>query len=152
MKLHTLEQEQILPIPIEEAWAFFSSPKNLDEITPDELGFKIESCRSNSIHEGQIITYKVMVFPGIWISWVTEIKAVQEGTSFIDEQRFGPYAFWHHRHTFESVEGGVLMKDLVYYGMPFGPIGSLVHALFVKRKLGQIFSFRREMLETRFAG
>lgn len=150
MKLYTLEQEQILPIRIEDAWAFFSSPKNLDEITPDELGFKIESCRSDSIHEGQIITYKVMVFPGIWISWVTEIKAVEEGISFIDEQRFGPYAFWHHRHTFESVEGGVLMKDLVYYGMPFGPIGLLVHALLVKRKLGKIFAFRREMLDSRF--
>ena len=150
MKIHTLEQEQWLPIDLGEAWDFFSSPRNLDQITPDELGFKIESCRSDTMHNGQIITYKVMVFPGIWVSWVTEIKGVEEGHCFVDEQRIGPYAFWHHRHTFESVEGGVLMKDLVYYAMPFGPIGSLVHALFVRRKLESIFSYRRSILENRF--
>jgi ligand-binding SRPBCC domain-containing protein len=152
MKIHTLEQEQLLPIALDEAWSFFSSPRNLDEITPPELGFKIESCRSDVMHEGQIITYKVMVFPGIWIPWVTEIKAVEEGKSFIDEQRFGPYAFWHHRHTFEAVEGGVKMGDIVHYGMPFGPLGSLVHALFVRAKLKRIFGFRRAVLEQRFPG
>lgn len=152
MKIHTLEQEQWLPISIEEAWRFFSSPRNLDEITPDELGFRIDSCLSDSMHDGQIITYQVMVFPGIWVSWVTEIKGVDEGRAFIDEQRFGPYKFWHHRHTFEESAGGVLMKDLVYYGMPFGFIGGIVHRLFVRRKLTQIFGFRRSMLETRFGG
>ena len=135
---------------MEEAWRFFSSPRNLDEITPAELGFKIESCRSDVMHEGQIITYKVMVFPGVWVPWVTEIKAVEEGTSFIDEQRFGPYGFWHHRHLFEPIEGGVRMTDLVHYGLPFYPFGELAHGLIVRPKLERIFSFRRKVLAERF--
>lgn len=148
--IHTLEQEQFLPISMEAAWEFFSSPRNLDEITPPELGFKIESLRSDTMHEGQIITYKVKMLPGVWIPWVTEIKAVDEGKSFVDEQRFGPYKFWHHRHWFEAVEGGVLMKDLVYYAMPFWPFGELGHGIFVGPKLKKIFGFRREVLEKRF--
>ena len=150
MKIHTLEQEQILPIPMAEAWEFFSTPHNLDEITPDDLGFKITSPDVGKMHEGQIITYKVMVAPLIWLTWVTEIKCVEEGCSFIDEQRFGPYKFWHHRHHFEPCEGGVRMTDRVHYALPFGPFGNIAHALFVRRKLKWIFDFRRKVLEKRF--
>ena len=148
--IHALEQEQFLPISMAEAWEFFSSPRNLDAITPPELGFRIESLRSEKMHEGQIIIYKVKIMPGVWIPWVTEIKAVDEGESFVDEQRFGPYKFWHHRHWFEEVEGGVLMKDLVHYAMPFWPFGELGHGVFVAPKLKTIFGFRREILEKRF--
>jgi len=150
--MHVLEQEQELPITPEEAWAFFSSPRNLDAITPPDLGFRIESCRSETMHEGQIITYRVKVAPGLWLPWVTEIKAVDEGRSFVDEQRFGPYKFWHHRHGFEAVDGGVRMVDLVHYALPFGPLGAIVHALFVRRKIEWIFRFRRRELERRFGG
>ncbi len=150
MKIHTLEQEQRLPITMEEAWDFFSSPRNLDEITPRDLGFKIISLSGEKMHEGQIITYKVMIFPGIWVPWVTEIKAVEAGKSFVDEQRFGPYKFWHHRHTFEEIPGGVLMRDLVHYGLGFGPFGAIAHAVFVKAKLKMIFNFRKETLSKRF--
>lgn len=150
MTVHTLEQEQRLPITLDAAWEFFSSPRNLDEITPCELGFKIVSLPGEKIYEGQIITYKVMIVPGIWVPWVTEIKAVDERKSFVDEQRFGPYKFWHHRHTFEEIRGGVLMRDLVHYGLGFGPLGAIAHGLFVRSKLEMIFEFRRETLVKRF--
>lgn len=150
MKVHVLEQTQRLAISLDEAWAFFSSPRNLDEITPPELGFRIESCRSDTMHEGQIITYKVMVFPGVWVPWVTEIKAVQQRASFVDEQRSGPYAFWHHRHHFAPVDGGVEMTDLVHYALPFWPFGELAHGLIVRPKLERIFGYRREILAERF--
>lgn len=150
MKVHTLSQEQRLPITPAAAWEFFSSPRNLDEITPRDLGFRIVSLPGEKMYEGQIITYQVMIVPGIWIPWVTEIKAVDEGRSFIDEQRFGPYKFWHHRHTFEEIPGGVLMRDLVHYGLGFGPLGAVAHGLFVRSKLEMIFRFRRETLEKRF--
>ena len=148
--IHVLEQEQWLPLTMAEAWSFFSSPRNLDAITPPDLGFRIVSLLSEKMHEGQIVTYKVKVAPTVWISWVTEIKAVEEGRSFVDEQRFGPYKFWHHRHTFEERDGGVLMRDVVHYALPFGPIGEVVHGLFVRRKLEWIFGFRRKELERRF--
>ena len=150
MTLHTLAQEQRLPITLKAAWEFFSSPRNLDEITPRELGFKIVSLPGEEMYEGQIITYKVMIFPGIWVPWITEIKSVEGRKSFVDEQRFGPYKFWHHRHTFEEIPGGVLMRDFVHYGLGFGPFGAIAHGLFVRSKLRSIFEFRREMLVKRF--
>lgn len=150
MKVHSLEQEQWLPISIEEAWEFFSSPRNLDEITPSDLGFKIEHLPSEEMYEGEIITYKVKLLPGVWIPWVTEIKAVSEGESFIDEQRSGPYRFWHHRHLFESKDGGTLMKDLVHYSVGMWVFGEIAHAVYVRKKLESIFAFRRQVLEERF--
>ena len=150
MKIHLLQQEQRLPITMEEAWEFFSSPGNLDAITPDDLGFRITSLQQARMHEGQIITYQVKIAPLLWVPWVTEIKCLDEGRSFVDEQRFGPYKFWHHRHHFEAVEGGVLMTDVVHYGLPFGPLGELVHRLFVRRKLEWIFGFRKRVLTERF--
>lgn len=150
MKVHVLEQEQFLPISMAEAWAFFSTPRNLDEITPPDLGFSIEHCEDGPMFEGQIITYRIRVAPLIWVSWVTEIRAVKEGVSFVDNQMSGPYKLWHHRHSFEEADGGVLMRDRVYYGLGFGPFGALAHAIFVGRKLRWIFESRRKSLAERF--
>jgi ligand-binding SRPBCC domain-containing protein len=152
VKIHTLRQEQILPISIEEAWEFFSSPANLDAITPADLGFEITCPLPPRMFEGQIITYRVKVAPLVWLPWVTEIKCVEDGRSFIDEQRFGPYKFWHHRHAFEPVDGGVLMTDVVHYALPFGPFGEIARALFVRRKLEWIFGYRKKWLAERFGG
>ena len=150
MTLYTLEQEQLLPIGIEEAWEFFSSPANLNEITPADLGFEITSPPEPRMYDGQIITYRVRIAPLIHVPWVTEIKCVDEGRSFIDEQRFGPYKFWHHRHTFEATPGGTLMRDKIHYALPFGPLGTIAHALFVRRKLQWIFRYRKQILAERF--
>ena len=148
--LHSLSREQFLPVTLQEAWDFFSSPRNLDTITPPELGLRIVHCPAEKIHEGQIISYRVKILPAVWVPWVTEIKAVEERRAFIDEPRFGPYKFWYHRHTFEETEGGVKVGDLVHYIMPLGPLGSIAHTLFARRKLQRIFDFRREVLERRF--
>lgn len=150
MTIHTLVQEQLLPITMHEAWEFFSAPSNLDAITPPDLGFQITSPREPRMYEGQIITYRVKIAPLLWIPWVTEIKHVVEGRSFVDEQRFGPYKFWHHRHTFEPAENGVRMVDKVHYGLPFGPFGAIAHRVFVRRKLEWIFVFRKRILYDRF--
>ena len=150
MKLHTLAQEQRLPITRDAAWEFFSTPRNLNEITPKDIGFEILYQPGDKVHEGQIIAYRIGSLPLVRINWVTEIKAIEDGNAFVDEQRFGPYKFWHHRHTFEDIPGGVLIKDLVHYGLGFGPFGEIAHAVFVRRKLESIFSHRRQILAARF--
>ncbi|WP_367875054.1 hypothetical protein [Luteolibacter sp. Populi] len=148
--LHHLAREQVLPISLQEAWSFFSCCRNLDLLTPPDIGMEIVQCLSDTMHEGQIIAYRVKLAPMVHVPWVTEIKSVEEGCCFIDEQRFGPYKFWHHRHLFEEVPGGVKVSDLVHYIMPFGPLGSLVHALFARRKLDAIFDYRAVEMERRF--
>lgn len=150
MIVHHLKQTQVLPLSKEAAWEFFSTPRNLDEITPDDLGFKITYLPSEKMYEGQIITYKIKLAPLLWIPWVTEISSVNEGTSFIDQQISGPYKLWHHLHTFEEHPDGVLMTDLVHYSIGFSLFGEIPHKLFVKQKLENIFNFRKEMLKDRF--
>lgn len=146
MTIHRLERSQFLSISIRRAWEFFSSPSNLDLITPPELGFEITGGAGTPIHEGQILTYRVRIAPGVRMVWVTEIKAVAEGVQFVDEQRFGPYKFWHHRHVFEETPDGVRMTDIVHYALPFGWIGGVAHLFFVRPKLERIFEYRRSKL------
>ncbi len=150
MNLHSLRQQQDLPISIEQAWTFFSDARNLDAITPPELRFRILTRDIPPVHPGQIIAYRIRLAPMIWRSWVTEITHVDPGSAFVDEQRAGPYRFWHHRHAFEALNGGVRILDLVNYALPFGPLGTLAHALFVRQKLESIFDYRRRKLEEMF--
>ena len=148
--IYTLKSEQILPISIEDAWKFFSTPQNLERITPDELSFNITKENLDPVFEGQIITYKIGLFPMIRSNWVTEITNAKENDYFIDEQRFGPYKFWHHLHKFVDLDGQVLMYDEVNFKLPFGFIGRLFYPLVVKPKLERIFNYRKEVLEELF--
>ncbi len=152
MATYLLERVQRLPISIEEAWRFFSSPLNLRDITPPYMRFEVLSDKRwvERMYPGQIITYTVRPLLGIPLFWMTEITHVREGEFFVDEQRVGPYALWHHQHHFRPIEGGVEMTDLVHYRLPLGPIGDLAHALFIRRQLEGIFDYRYKVLEERF--
>ncbi|NJB70173.1 ligand-binding SRPBCC domain-containing protein [Saonia flava] len=150
MKLYQLKASQALPITIDRAWKFISNPKNLKIITPDHMGFNIISGMERPMFPGQIIQYKVSPFKGYTTKWVTEITHVKEGTYFVDEQRFGPYALWHHKHFLNPVEGGTLMEDVIDYKIPFGIIGQLAHPLLVKKQLLEIFNYREQKLQALF--
>lgn len=150
MKLHRKEYKQFLPISLEEAWDFFSAPQNLNEITPPEMKFEILTKDIPRMYAGQIIQYNVTPFPLVKMGWVTEITQVEEHKMFIDEQRFGPYSFWHHQHIFEPQNGGVMMTDILHYRVPLGVVGKLVNALVVSSKVEGIFEYRFKLLENKF--
>ena len=150
MKCYQLQAEQSLALSKQEAWDFLSNPANLQRITPAHMGFKILEGADRPMYPGQIIHYVVSPFPGIRTRWVTEITHVREGEYFVDEQRFGPYALWHHKHFIEAVEGGVRMTDVVDYKLPLGWLGRLAHGLVVKRQLTAIFRYREAELDKRF--
>lgn len=150
MKVYCLRRRQVLPIPLEQAWPFFSMPHHLEEITPAFLRFQITSEVPEEVYSGLIITYRIAAVAGIPTTWVTEIKHVEAPTQFIDEQRLGPFRFWHHQHRFREVEGGIEMEDIVHYMMPFGWLGRLVHTLFIRARLEAIFDFRRDHLAQRW--
>jgi ligand-binding SRPBCC domain-containing protein len=150
MGFYSIKSEQKLPISLKEAWDFFSSPRNLSKITPKEMGFEITNDPDPKMFQGQIITYTVKPVLGIKMPWMTEITTVDEGNYFVDEQRFGPYALWHHRHYFKEIDGGVLVGDEVNYKVPFGILGDIANAIFVKNKLKQVFKYREKVLIERF--
>jgi len=146
MKLYTLRSVQKLPISPQKAWDFLSDPRNLKTITPDYMGFEILSGGDRPMFPGQIIQYIVTPVAGIKTKWVTEITHVKEGEYFVDEQRFGPYALWHHKHFIKPIPGGVEMEDIIDYKLPFGILGQLAHPILVKSKLKEIFDYRKHKL------
>jgi ligand-binding SRPBCC domain-containing protein len=152
VKTYQLKYEQFIPISLEKAWDFFSSPLNLEKITPPEMDFVVTSDYSpgEKMYPGMIITYTVKPLFGIKLRWMTEITHVKDKEYFVDEQRFGPYALWHHQHHFKEVKGGVLMTDLVNYAIPYGFIGRIANGLIVKNKLRDVFEFRRKKVEEMF--
>jgi len=150
LKIYQLKTIQKLPISIDKAWSFLSDPKNLKKITPDEMNFRILSGADKSIFPGQIIQYKVTPILGISTKWVTEITHVKHNEYFVDEQRFGPYSLWHHKHFIKEIKGGIEMEDIVDYKIPFGILGQIAHALFVKKKLKKIFKYRENKLKELF--
>jgi ligand-binding SRPBCC domain-containing protein len=152
-KIYRLKTVQQIPVALDEAWDFFSDPSNLSKITPSGMGFKILSEKTGQrMYAGQIIEYKVKPVLGIPVYWMTEITHVEEGKFFVDEQRFGPYSFWHHQHHFKENEHGVEMTDLVHYKIPFGFLGDLTQALFVGKQLESIFEFRKKAVDQIFGG
>ena len=150
MKIYTLHKKQKLPITVNEAWDFLSDPKNLKVITPDYMGFNILSGAERPMFPGQIIQYIVTPVMGIKTKWVTEITHIMDKKYFVDEQRFGPYALWHHKHFIKEIEGGVEMEDIIDYKIPMGILGQIVHPILVKPKLEEIFNYRTEKLEELF--
>ncbi len=146
MSVRRLKQKQWLGVSPEEAWDFFSDARNLPRITPDYMKFKIMSDLPEKVYPGLIIHYQLQPIPGIPAQWVTEITQVKDLKYFIDEQRIGPYAFWHHQHHFKAYQQGTEIMDLVHYKLPLGPLGDLAHWLFVKKQLNAIFDFRKQAL------
>ena len=144
--VYRLKTVQNLPISVEKAWDFLSDPGNLKSITPDYMGFKILEGAEEKMYAGQIIKYIVNPVLGLPLRWVTEITQVEDQKYFVDEQRFGPYSLWHHKHFIKAIPGGVEMIDIVDYKLPLGMLGRIAHPLFVKRKLNQIFNYRYNKL------
>ena len=142
MKIYTKSSKQNLPISIDTAWEFLSNPANLKAITPEYMGFIIESGADRPMYAGQIIQYIVTPILGIKTKWVTEITHVEHKKYFVDEQRFGPYALWHHKHFIKEIPGGVEMEDVIHYKVPLGFLGQLVHPFLVKPKLEEIFNLK----------
>jgi len=150
MKVYRLHKKQNLPISVDQAWDFLSNPANLKTITPDYMSFDILSGADRPMFAGQIIQYIVTPVMGIKTKWVTEISHVKDKQYFVDEQRFGPYSLWHHKHFIKEIEGGVEMEDIIDYKIPLGWLGQLVHPILVKPKLNEIFSYRKTKLEELF--
>lgn len=151
MSVYSLKRVQWMPITLEKAWDFFSSPANLQTITPKEMGFEIiSSFHGSKMYAGQLIEYHVRPVLGIKLYWMTEITHVEDKKFFVDEQRFGPYVMWHHQHHFVEKDGGVEMTDIVHYKIPGWFIGDIANSLFIKKKLASIFDYRFDKVKELF--
>ena len=148
--MHILKREIILDTDPDTLWDFLSTPENLNDLTPPELHFKILSEVPDKMYNGLTILYEIQIPLFGKRRWLTEIKHIESGTFFVDEQRAGPYKLWYHQHRIEAVDKRTRMIDRVCYQLPFGGLGLLVHRLWVKNMLETIFSYRATRLAKRF--
>ena len=146
---HILEREQRVPLPPEDVFPFFEDAYNLEDITPPFLGFRVVTARPIDMRAGALIEYRLKLH-GVPVRWKTQIESFDPPHTFTDVQLSGPYKLWHHTHVFEpDGRGGTIMRDRVLYELPFGPLGEVAHALFVRRDLRRIFDFRQEVVVRR---
>jgi ligand-binding SRPBCC domain-containing protein len=150
MKLYRLQRTQILHVSLEAAWEFFSSPLNLPSLTPPWLNLAVRGEVPDHMFPGMIIRYGLTPLFNIPATWITEITHVDPPHLFVDEQRFGPYRFWHHQHFFRPLDGVTEMTDVVHYSLKYGPLGRLMHTPLVRKRLNAIFDFRKRSIEGRF--
>ena len=148
--MYEIYRQQNLNAPLDKVWEFIATPKNLNELTPPSLHFQILSELPPKMYNGLMIRYLIKIPLLGYQPWITEIKHIHEGFSFVDEQRKGPYKFWYHLHRLETVDNQTRVTDHVYYEMPFRRIGRLAHSLFVKATLNQIFDYRQQRLNEIF--
>ena len=146
MRVHTLEREQRLPGPPEQAFGFFGDAANLAAITPGWLSFRILSPEPIDMRAGTLLDYRITLH-GVPVRWRTRIESWDPPLRFTDRQIRGPYRLWHHTHTFERGGEETLMRDVVRYALPLGPLGAIAHVAFVRRDLERIFAFRQQAVE-----
>jgi ligand-binding SRPBCC domain-containing protein len=151
MKIYELERDQWVPGALSEVFDFFSRAENLARITPDWVNFRILTPVPIEMHQGALIDYTIRL-AGIPLGWSTRITCWEPGSRFVDEQIRGPYALWHHTHTFVRHDGGVLVGDRVRYALPLGPLGRAAHALAVGSALDAIFDHRFRSIRSLFGG
>jgi ligand-binding SRPBCC domain-containing protein len=142
-RIHILEREQRIGLPIEEAFEFFGEARNLEAITPPWLGFQLTKPPAQ-MGAGALISYRLKLH-GMPVRWQTKITVWDAPRRFVDVQISGPYTLWEHTHSFEpDGPDAVIIRDRVRYSLPLGPLGELAHRLFVRRDVDRIFEFRRQ--------
>lgn len=147
-----LEFKLIIPRSLDETWDFFSRPENLEELTPKDVKFEfLTPLKGVEMYPGIAIQYRVTPFPGFTTDWITEITQIKDKTYFVDDQRVGPFALWHHQHWFKSLgPQETEMTDILHYQAPLGILGTIADKLFVHRQVKEIFRFREEAVRAYF--
>ena len=148
-KRYRLERQQVIAAPREQVFEFFSKAENLEKLTPPFLRFRILTSLPIEMKRDQLIEYRIGL-GGVPMNWLTRISEWQPPQRFVDEQRRGPYRYWHHSHEFEDTDAGTSMRDVVEYELPLGPLGKLAHALLVERLLQRIFDYREQAVRGAF--
>lgn len=153
MAIHVLRTRQVVAASLARCWAFFCDPRNLACITPPALDFRVLSELPPQIHPGLMIEYRVRPLFGVPVTWLTEITHVRPEQLFVDEQRVGPYALWHHAHHFHALDDArTEVRDVVHYRPPFGTLGELFHPWLIAPQLRKIFAYREQAVAREFGG
>ena len=150
MNIYQLYRQQALKLSRQEAWDFFSSPYYLNQITPDFFNVEITSKVPAKIYAGLLISYKMKAVFGMPMAWLSEVSQCDEPQRFVYQQAIGPFKFWSHEVRLSEADDHILMEDIVFYAMPWGWLGQVLHTLLIGKKLQQIFDTRQQYLQAKW--
>jgi ligand-binding SRPBCC domain-containing protein len=142
---HVFESRVWLARPRPEVFAFFAEPASLERLTPPALRLRLQN-RDVTLTTGAVLDFRLRWLGVIPLRWRAFVREWDPPFRFVDVQVRGPYARWEHRHRFLEEGGGTWVEDRVTYRLPLGPLGSLAHALVVKRQLHELWAFRHQRL------
>jgi ligand-binding SRPBCC domain-containing protein len=155
----TVEFETTIAAPLETVWTFFQDvEQSLPALTSPQEQIVLESA-DTPVKAGSRIVFGMNGPMGRRVRWVAKIvehappHAVIFGQEarFVDEQEGGPFRFWRHEHEFEAVDAKTTrVVDRITYRVPLGPVGWIVDAVYVRRKLREAFRHRHDQLRKRF--
>ena len=149
--MHHFTTVQNLPIPLEQAWEFFSNPSNLMVLTHSKMKMQMGSENGlTPIFKGKLLRIRIKLFGFFPTTFLSEITEVQAPSKFIDTQLKGPFAFWQHKHILTEIDGGTKITDDLKFKFPLGFLGLLAYHLFGKKYLKTIFEYRKMVLEKKF--
>lgn len=150
---------------------FFSDPRNLPRLMPEQMDVRLESLELVPPPQGAIkkmvvksgenplagpgsrilISFRLVPFLPIRGKWLAEILEYEPLSYFLDTQSKGPLKCWRHRHSFRAETRnavvGTIVRDEVEYQLPFGILGRLADVLFVERMMRRTFASRQQQLE-----
>lgn len=148
---HVLTQRTVIDAPLSDVFPFFTKAENLGALTPPDMAFNILNPEPLVMTSNLVIDYRIAI-GGLPLKWRTIIEEWKPGEGFVDAQHRGPYRSWFHEHRFRAEGDRTIMEDRVWYALPFGPLGRIVHALQVRRMLRRIFEYRKTRIALRFGG
>lgn len=134
----------------QQAWDFFSSPYNLNDITPDFFHVDITSPVPNEIYAGLMISYQMKAIASIPMLWLSEVSHCQKPLRLVYQQRVGPFKFFSHEVSLTECPDGIVLEDIMFYAMPYGWLGELLHAKLIGDKLKRIFDVRHDYLQAKW--
>lgn len=133
-----------LPVSVDEAFAYHDRPGALQRLIPPWENVHIEKS-DQSLQPGSQVILKTQV-AGIPLRWVAEHTHYDPPRSFADVQLSGPFRSWHHKHSFDPVDGQkTRLTDTIRYVLPAGAVGNFFGAGMARGKIESMFAYRHRV-------
>jgi ligand-binding SRPBCC domain-containing protein len=103
--------------------------------------------RSGLIELGEEVAWEGVHF-GLRLRHRSRITAFDRPRYFQDAMVKGHFRSFVHDHLYTAERGGTLMRDVLEFASPYGPLGALVDRLVLGRYLRRFLKTRAEVLRT----
>ena len=100
---------------------------------------------------GDLVCFEGRHF-GIRQQFCARITELDRPHRFVDEMVRGSFQWMRHIHAFEESAEGTIMRDLVSWEAPLGPLGRIADALFLVRHLRLFVETKQQRLKDLIEG